>query len=213
MIYADKFNRRMKKLQQYRNIVLASSSPRRKQLLEQIGVDFIVDPSTIDEVIPEGVSPSQLVQILALQKARDVAAGYSEGLIVGADTIVVVDGAVLGKPKDNQDAFAMLSSLQGKEHQVYTGIALINSSNNVFDTGYECTKVYFNSMTEDEINGYIASGETAGKAGAYGIQGLGSIFINRIEGCYFNVVGLPLSRLYIMLQRQGIDLLGGTSTG
>lgn len=189
-------------------VILASASPRRRQLLQQIGIDFIIDPSSIKETVPKGMLPQQIIQYLALQKARDIAAKYREGLIIGADTIVTIDNDIMGKPRDDSEAFSMLTRLQGRVHQVYTGLVMLNAENKSYMSDYECTRVFFHSLTEEEILRYIKSGEPRGKAGAYAIQGKGALFIEKIEGCYSNVVGLPLHILYIMLKKAGYKFSG-----
>ena len=188
-------------------LILASASPRRRALLKQIGAEFSVESSDAEETIEDGMAPEQVVQRLALQKAALVAAHHTEGLILGADTIVVNEGVLLGKPKDAEMAAAMLRSLSGKWHHVMTAIALIDSSDpkNTW-TSVETTKVKFRTLNEKEIAAYVATGESMDKAGAYGIQGYGALLIEKIEGCYFNVVGLPLQRVAEGLQHWGICL-------
>ena len=184
------------------NIILASGSPRRKELLAQAGFDFEVEVSNADENVAEE-SPTDRVAELA---AREAGAGVSRlkhrddpGVGSGADTIVVLDGNSLGKPSDDADARAMLASLSGRTHQVYTGVALFSVKEGIIEkktTFHECTDVTMVSMTEKEIADYVASGDPMDKAGAYGIQGLAAIFISEIKGDYYNVVGLPISRVY-----------------
>lgn len=190
-----------------KQIILASASPRRKELLAQIGVEFQVRVSQKEETYTSTV-PEEIVKELALGKAENVASELERSpagiVVIGADTIVVQEGRILGKPADQEDAFAMLSSLQGREHQVYTGTALLIYSE---DGSVErishavCTKVYVNPMTEREIREYIATGEPMDKAGAYGIQGRFAAYIDRIDGDYYNVVGLPVSYLYRQLKK------------
>lgn len=180
-----------------RKMILASASPRRRELLTQAGFSFEVKVSDADEIITEK-EPDKIVKELALVKACAVAASETEALIIGADTIVTVDGKILGKPRDAEEAFSMLSMLQGRTHQVYTGVALITKEeglqkSHVFS---EKTDVHMYPMTEQEIREYIATGEPLDKAGAYGIQGRAAVYIRKIEGDYNNVVGLPISRLY-----------------
>lgn len=190
-------------------IILASASPRRRELLEQIGVDFGVfvtdaDESKIDKNLPVNL----YVEEVAMAKAAAACSSAENKIIISADTVVYHDGKILGKPKDESDAFKMLSSLSGNMHEVYTGICIMRSSDGFAVADYEKTEVYFNSLTEDEINNYIRSKEPMDKAGAYGIQGLGALLVNRINGDYFNVVGLPLSKLAEMLRKEfEIDLL------
>ena len=190
-------------------IILASASPRRRELLEQIGVDFGVfvtdaDESKIDKNLPVNL----YVEEVAMAKAAAACSSAENKIIISADTVVYHDGKILGKPKDESDAFKMLSSLSGNMHEVYTGICIMRSSDGFAVADYEKTEVYFNSLTEDEINNDIRSKEPMDKAGAYGIQGLGALLVNRINGDYFNVVGLPLSKLAEMLRKEfEIDLL------
>ena len=180
------------------HLILASASPRRAALLLQIGLTFDIHPS--DAVEPPysvyaNKSASAVTQELALLKASSITKHYDNGLIVGADTLVSLDGKLLGKPTDDEDALAMLTSLSGTFHEVVTGVALIDASTGRKSVWSETTQVYFRELHSTEIAAYIASGETSDKAGAYGIQGRGAAFVKRIEGCYFNVVGLPLASL------------------
>lgn len=177
-------------------LILASVSPRRAALLSQIGLTFEVYPSDIHEPDPKNnISPEEVTQQLASLKAKDVAKRYTEGIVIGADTLVSYKKHLLGKPKNNDDALKMLSKLSDKRHKVVTGVCLIDLKENIEITWAEVTKVYFRKITKAEILNYIKSGETRDKAGAYGIQGRGAAFVKRIEGCYFNVVGLPLASL------------------
>jgi septum formation protein len=188
-------------------IILASASPRRSQLLEQIGLNFIVHPSQVEEKYIEGQKPHIWVQNVALAKALDVANSLKEGIVIGADTIVVNENYILGKPKDEAEAQLMLKSLSGKKHQVLTGFAIVDGTNtdNYF-TQVEITNVKFRSLREKEIKAYVRSKEPLDKAGAYGIQGLGALLIEEIEGCYFNVVGLPLSKIALGLEKFGVEV-------
>ncbi|GIV59708.1 MAG: Maf-like protein [Rhodothermaceae bacterium] len=189
-------------------LVLASSSPRRRRLLEQLGLRFVVRPSDTEEVVPEGVSPETVVQALAREKAEAVAPAYPDALTLGADTIVVLDGEVLGKPADAAEAHAMLRRLSGNTHTVYTGIALVHPASNRNVTAFEATRVTFAPLTDDEIAAYVATGSPLDKAGAYGIQDdHGALFIPRIEGDFFTVMGLPLHRLYRVLRTEFADLM------
>ncbi len=180
-------------------IILASGSPRRKELLLQAGIDFEVITSDIEEIC-QSSEPGQVVMDLSLQKALAVAAKCPGLLVLGADTVVAIDGDILGKPVDETEAFNMLSRLSGRKHQVFTGVTIIdkNSQAHVF---FESTVVEMYELTEEEIRGYIATGEPMDKAGAYGIQGKGATLIKCIEGDYNNVVGLPLSRVYRALKK------------
>ena len=182
-------------------VVLASASPRRKQILENAGYDVTVRVSEADETLPEGISPERAVEYLAGVKAAAVEKGTNE-LIIAADTVVALEGRILGKPSDEAEAFEMLSSLSGKKHCVYTGVCILyNEKRIVFS---ECTEVEFYKLTESEIRDYIATGEPMDKAGAYGIQGKGALLAEGIYVDYFNVVGLPGSRLNAVLKENKV---------
>ncbi len=173
-------------------LILASKSPRRQELLKLITEDFTVKTAEVEERLPENISPSDAVLYLSKIKAQPIA--DDENTVIGADTVVAVDGRILGKPKDRKDAFSMLKILSGREHSVFTGVTIIKGS---ASKSFYCeTKVKFFDLTDDEINSYIATGECDDKAGAYGIQGKGSVLVEKIDGDYFNVVGLPISKLY-----------------
>lgn len=174
-------------------LVLASKSPRRSEILRNAGLDFTVRVAGADETIPDGTKPQDAVVFLAARKAMAVERADDE-LVLGADTVVVLDNKILGKPKDRDDAYNMIKSLSGRVHSVFTGVCAIG--NGVSVTFAEETKVEFLPLTDEEINAYIDTDEPYDKAGAYGIQGLASKFIRGIEGDYFNVVGLPISRIY-----------------
>ena len=178
-------------------LVLASASPRRVALLRQAGVAFTVSDPGPDRAWPGEAPPRHGVRALALDKAKRVAARRAGAVVIGADTVVVVRGVRLGKPADAGEARAMLNRLQGRTHEVWTGVAVVRDDEQ--RTAAECTKVQFARLTEDEIAAYVASGEPLDKAGAYGIQGLAGQFVKRIEGDYANVVGLPLARLRAIL--------------
>lgn len=185
-----------------RSIVLASSSPRRKDLLKQIKLPFEIIPSEIDENISSLIgTPAQKAEQLAYQKAKDVSGRVKSGLVLGADTIVVIDQEILGKPKDPEDAFLMLKKLSGREHEVVTGICLLDLDNNIELVQHETTIVQFIELDDEKITAYIKSGEAFDKAGSYAAQGIGAIFVKGIKGCYSNVVGLPLTRLSNMLEK------------
>ena len=175
------------------NLVLASKSPRRSEILKNAGIDFVVRVADADETIPEGTKPCDAVVFLAAKKAMAVQRADDE-LILGADTVVVLDDEILGKPKDKEDAFNMIKKLSGRVHSVFTGVCAIADGFSM--TFAEETRVEFYQLTDDEINTYINTDEPYDKAGAYGIQGLASKFIRGIEGDYFNVVGLPMSAIY-----------------
>ena len=188
-------------------IVLASGSPRRRQLLEQIGLTgFRVLPSDADESLPDGIAPGEAVERLSARKGAAVAAQARPGaLVIAADTVVALDGAILGKPRDQGEAREMLSALSGRTHQVYTGVSLFYQGER--RTEHEVTAVTFRPLSQEEIAAYVATGEPMDKAGAYGIQGLGALLVERLEGDYFNVMGLPLCRLGRMLAAAGVRLL------
>lgn len=180
-------------------LILASASPRRRELLSQIGISYEVIPSKKEEVVT-GRIPSEVVQELAKQKAEDIAGQISEaGLVLGADTVVVRDEAIIGKPRSEEEAFQILEGLQGRMHQVYTGVALsLRKSDGTIETTtfYEATDVVVFPMSREEMLAYIATGEPMDKAGAYGIQGAFAAYIKEIHGDYNNVVGLPVGRVY-----------------
>lgn len=189
------------------DIVLASASPRRRELLSMLGLkDFKVIPAEGEEITEAGLSPAETVCALSRAKADEVSAKCgTAALIIAADTIVALDGDILGKPKDADQAFNMLSRLSGREHTVFTGVTVMRDG--VISTEYERTGVRFREITEREILAYIATGEPMDKAGSYGAQGIGSLFIEGIEGDFFNVMGLPLCRLSKMLEKLGVHLL------
>lgn len=186
------------------NIILASGSPRRRQLLAQMGIEhFSVHSSDVDETVDNMLPPAAIVEALSLRKARAVEAELgSRDLILAADTIVTIEGTVLGKPADESDAFRMLAQLSGCRHQVYTGVTLLRGAQVL--TEHEVTDVTFRALSEEEISDYIATGEPMDKAGAYGIQGCGALLVERIAGDYFNVMGLPVCRVGRMLETFGV---------
>ena len=183
-------------------LILASASPRRVQLLEQAGLFFKVMPARVHEKT-EGLTPVAAVQGLALRKARCVARQVEEGLVLGADTVVVHRDEMLGKPGTPAEARQMLERLSGEPHRVYTGLALVNSADGGELTAFAETRVWMRVLETELIAAYVDTGEPMDKAGAYGIQGKAACFVERIEGCYTNVVGLPLSQLYLLLARVG----------
>ncbi len=197
-----------------KNIILASGSPRRREILENIGLEFDILISDADEssVNAENLPVSVYVQELALLKATSAAkaAKAKNSLIISADTVVALEEKVLGKPKDTEDAFSMLKLLSGKCHSVFTGICVMSTDNAFAVCASEETKVYFKELSDEEITRYVDSNEPMDKAGAYGIQGLGSLLVEKIEGDYFNVVGLPVSRLSEILKKEfDFDVLKG----
>lgn len=192
-------------------IILASSSPRRQELMAALSLPFEVMPSHADESTPADWSPDRMVKELAARKAEAVRLTLEpsrrHGVIVGSDTIVVRDGVVLGKPRAQTEAADMLRSLQGRSHTVYTGVACMDASTGTYKVDYRSTTVTMKALNEAQIQAYARSGEGLDKAGAYAIQGLGATMVTHIEGCYFNVVGLPISLLVDMLNDFGISVL------
>lgn len=187
-------------------IILASQSPRRRELLGQMGFSFTVRPAKGEELPHPELTPAQLVEELARQKALEVSAeAEADDVVVAADTVVAIDGKVLGKPHDKVHAAQMLSALSGREHTVYTGVAVKRGETLLVE--YEATHVRFRPLTQREIDLYIQTGEPMDKAGSYGIQGYGALLVEGIRGDYFNVVGLPICRLGRMLAQVGEDAL------
>ena len=188
-------------------IILASGSPRRRELLERMGVrEFTVMSPDADESLEEGLPPAEQVERLSRRKAEAVAAqAGADTLIIAADTVVALDGAILGKPADEEEAFRMLSALSGVRHQVYTGVTVTRNGKTL--TRHEVTSVDFRALEAEEVELYIATGECMDKAGAYGIQGYGALLIEGINGDYYNVVGLPVVCLARMLKEFGVDCL------
>lgn len=193
-------------------VILASASPRRKELLEQIGLAFEVIPAKGEEIL-SGTDPKEAVLALSKQKAEEIAKMRSrehenaKELVIGADTVVSFDGRILGKPEDSEAACQMLSMLQGQTHKVYTGVTLILREGSAWNARnfYEMTEVMMYPMSREELRWYIETGEPFDKAGGYGIQGRCAVFIRGISGDYNNVVGLPVARLYQELQNMGMD--------
>lgn len=190
-----------------RRLILASASPRRCNLLKNLGLNFEVIPSDIEEEVMEGVPPQKVVSLLARKKALSIAQKQKDAVVIGADTIVVYKDNILGKPFDENDAQNMLNKLSGEWHQVITGIAVIDSASGKCKTHSEITHVKFKTISEQEIKDYIKTGEPLDKAGGYGIQGKGGLFVEEIKGCFYNVVGLPLSRLYDVLKDFHIKII------
>ena len=186
-----------------KRIVLASKSPRRKKLLKQIGLKFeVIVSDYVEENHPLDIEPQVYARELALHKAQSVAAKLEEpAIVIGADTIVVINGKILNKPRNESEAYTMLKTLSGHTHTVYTGVAVIDSETGKTNSNVKSTKVTFRELSDEEISAYIATGSPLDKAGAYGIQDdFGAVFISHIEGCYYNIVGLPLEMLYEMLK-------------
>lgn len=191
-----------------KKIILASSSPRRQEILRQIGLDFEVKANEVDETIPVGTPPHEAVSELAYRKAWGTANLEPEAVVIGADTIVLHENRILGKPLNRSDAVETLRSLSGSEHLVITGFCVIEAATGKVVRANETTRVFFRRLTDAEINAYVDSGEPMDKAGSYGIQGLGAVLVEKIDGCYFNVVGLPVSHLSQVLKSFGVEVLG-----
>ena len=185
-------------------IILASASPRRKDLFSYLGLDFTVTIPHVDEQARQGEHPEDFCHRISIDKAAIAIRDYPDALIIAADTIVVIDGMILGKPHDDKEAFDYLTLLEGRTHEVYTGYTIMYKGEN--KTKVIRTRVHFRAMTAEEILWYIATREPLDKAGAYAVQGIGSIFVDRVEGSYTNVIGLPLSDLYYDLKGFGIVL-------
>lgn len=188
------------------NLILASGSPRRRELLTQMGLTFEVRPVDADESLTPGLSPQEQVKLLSLKKARAAAEAFGpEPVILTADTVVVLDDYILGKPRDEADAKKMLRALSGRHHLVLTGVTVMQGPSH--KTRCVSTEVHFRDLSDSEINAYIASKEPNDKAGAYGIQGLGALFVEKLVGDYFNVVGLPILTTGQLLRTFGIPIL------
>lgn len=185
-------------------LLLASASPRRRALLSELGWDFEAISSSYEEITQSGETAEEMSLRFALGKARNVAATHKDAIVIGADTSVVIDNEILGKPKDISEAENMLLKLSGKTHEVITAVAVVSGNKEI--SAVEKTKVTFRALTKEEIKAYVATGESMDKAGAYAIQGHGMLLVERIEGCYFNVVGLPVEKLSSMLEEFGFTL-------
>lgn len=194
--------------------VLASASPRRAAILRGLGMDFEVAPSSLREPPPRpGESPSAYAVRVARLKVRDVASGRRSGLVVGADTIVVAGRRVLGKPASRSEAAAMLRALSGRWHDVISGIALFDCDSGRISSAFSCSRVHFRRLSGREIAWYIDTGEYRDKAGAYAVQGHAALFIDRIEGCYFNIVGFPIALFDRICRKMGVDLFSAQWAG
>lgn len=192
------------------NIILASNSPRRKEILSQLNMKFEVVPSNFEETLVD-MEPRELAEHFAQMKALEVFERLrndmsEETYIIGSDTIVYCE-KVMGKPASDEDAYQMLKNLSNKDHQVISGISVVKVSTGQVVTTHECTRVWIRELEDREIMNYIASGEPMDKAGAYAIQGIGSLFVEKIQGCYFNVVGLPVNKLFKIMKEFGLDLI------
>ncbi|PGL73330.1 Maf family protein [Bacillus sp. AFS055030] len=176
-----------------KKLILASASPRRKELLSMLNIPFIIETSDVEEVMEQNLQSSEIVMKLAEEKAIDVSNKNPNAVVIGADTIVTYNDKKLGKPTSKEDAFAMLKMLSGKTHEVYTGVSIINNGER--SSFYECTKITFSELSDQEIIDYINTNEPMDKAGSYGIQGYGGTFVEKIEGDYYSVVGLPINKV------------------
>ncbi|MCL5781659.1 MAG: Maf family protein [Firmicutes bacterium] len=190
-----------------RPIILASASPRRQELLANLGLKFEVKVSEVDETLDENMPAAQQVEKLAERKASVVAAQSTKGLVIGADTLVVLGGKPLGKPADREEAVQMLKSLQGRSHEVFTGLAVIDAATGQSVVTHQATAVRFKPLSSEQIQRYVDTDEPMDKAGAYAVQGKASIFIDSIRGCYFNVVGLPIAKLADALRMFGVEIV------
>jgi septum formation protein len=186
-------------------LILASNSPRRRELLAQVGWSFTVDPADVDEQMLAEESPEYYAVRVAQDKAQVAARRAGSGIVIAADTIVVLDNEVLGKPRDVRDATRMLTMLSGREHRVITGVAVMDAATGSSESRAVSTRVRFRELRKEAIDAYVATGEPMDKAGAYGIQERGALLVERIEGCYYNVVGLPLAVLAEMLEGFAVD--------
>lgn len=185
-----------------KKLILASQSPRRKQLLEQVRIPFSIFPSDVDEAYDKNESPQKIVQLLAEKKAEYVLEKMDGAVVIGSDTLVVLDDEILGKPKDDNDAKRMLKQLSGRTHSVVTGVAILSKEKRVTFTVE--TFVSFYELSDDEIEYYVKTKEPLDKAGAYGIQGIGALLVKEMRGDYFSVVGLPIARVVRELAQFGI---------
>ncbi|WP_088068354.1 Maf family protein [Gottfriedia luciferensis] len=176
-----------------KKLILASASPRRKELLSMLNIPFIIETSDIEEVMEQNLQSSEIVMKLAEEKAMDVSKKFPDAVVIGADTIVTYNDKKLGKPSSNEEAFAMLKMLSGNTHEVYTGVSIINEGKS--SSFYVCTQITFSDLSDQEIIDYINTKEPMDKAGAYGIQGYGGTFVEKIDGDYYSVVGLPINKV------------------
>ena len=190
-----------------KRIILASASPRRKELLEKIGLKFEVEPSNYAEDMHSRLSPDKLARAISLEKARVVASKHKNAIVIAADTFIVFRGKIMGKPNTEAEARKMLMRLEGKSHSVITGFTIMDTEENKVLTKSVETIIHIKNLTPEEIDAYVRSKEPLDKAGAYAIQGLGSVIVERIEGDYFNVIGLPLSALAEGLKEFGVHIL------
>lgn len=190
-----------------RKIILASASPRRREILKMTGLKFSIEPGDYEEDMDLALEPRQLARFLSAEKARAVAVEYADALVIAADTFIVFKGSLLGKPHTREEARRMLDLLNGRAHSVITGFTIIDTRTGKKLSRSVETRVYFRKLTEEEIEAYIETGEPLDKAGAYAIQGIGALIVKEIEGDYFNVMGLPLSSLAEALKKFGVYVL------
>jgi septum formation protein len=190
-----------------RELVLASASPRRRDILRTLGLGFEIDPADVDETPAPGAPIDAVVATLSLEKAREVASRHREALIIAADTLVELDGRILGKPSGPDEARRMLTAMSRRTHRVATGVVLLDGATDETRTALVETQVTFRPMSNDEIDAYVATGEPLDKAGSYGIQGLGASFVQRIDGDYYNVAGLPVAALNELLREAGCCII------
>ena len=195
-------------MRKHRAIILASASPRRKEILEKTGLGFKVQESWFDEKIDSSLNPRELARSLSRKKAREVARNHHDALVIAADTIVVLGSKLFGKPGSSKEAKEMLRAFSGKTHRVITGFTIIDTAGKKELSRSVESKVFFKRLSQDEIDAYVRSGEPLDKAGGYGIQGLGAALIQKIEGDFYNVMGLPLYALVQSLKKFGIKVLG-----
>ena len=191
-----------------KTIILASASPRRKELLEKINLRFEVDASDCEENIDPGLKPREIVRQLSIQKAKTVEARHKNSIIIAADTVGVMGDRILGKPHTKNEARKMLREISGKSHLVITGFSIIDTTTDKIVTRTVDTRVFIKKLTREEIDAYVKTGEPLDKAGAYAIQGMGAVMVEKIEGDYYNVMGLPLNALTEALKKFGIYVLG-----
>jgi septum formation protein len=189
-----------------RKIILASTSPRRKGLLQQIGLEFDVVPSSYEENMDLKLSPKKMVQLFAEGKAVSVASKIKKGIVIGVDTIIVFNNEKLGKPLTDKKAIDLLRDISGKEINVYSGICIIDIENKKKIIDYEISKIKLKKLTKEEIQNYVKTGEPLDKAGGFAIQGMGGIFVEKIEGCHSNIIGLPLYNLYKNLKKLDVNI-------
>lgn len=196
---------------QFPKIVLASGSPRRRELLHSLGLPFEIRVSNVDESFDPKLEPSRIAEDLSYKKASHIANAVPEGLVIGSDTIVVIDGQVLGKPTSPDEAISMLTRISGRTHTVYTGVGLIDAASGRCRINHRSTEVLIKPLSREQIRSYVATGEPMDKAGSYAIQGIGATLVEKINGDYFTVVGLPLALLSDMLSEFGVDVLSAST--